>query len=94
MRVQVKYFASLRELMGVSEEEYEISGEVTLRELLTNHIPERHREASDVWREKISSFLKGEEAGYIVIVNGRRIDLDQKLKDGDVVAVLPPIGGG
>jgi len=94
MKIQVKYFASLRELIGVAEEEYEIDREITLRDLLTNHIPERHRAISDAWNEKISSFLKGEGTGYIVIVNGRRVDLDQKLRDGDVVAVLPPIGGG
>jgi len=94
MRIKVKYFAALRELMGVSEEEYRINEEITLRDLLMNHIPERHKDVSKAWKEKISNFLKGESSSYIIIVNGERMDLDQKLRDGDVVAVLPPIGGG
>jgi len=94
MRVRVKYFAGIRELMGVGEEEYDFDREITLRELLTSHIPGRHRDVSAAWMEKISSFLKGEPSSYIIIVNGDRRGLDEELRDGDVVAVLPPIGGG
>jgi len=94
MRVKVKYFASMRELFGVSEEEYEVEKGVKLVDLLLNHIPSRHAHVADIWRNKVESFMKGEEASYIVIVNGDRARLDQELKDGDVVAVLPPVGGG
>jgi molybdopterin converting factor small subunit len=38
--------------------------------------------------------MRGEESSYIVIVNGDRARLDQELRGGDVVAVLPPVGGG
>ena len=90
----MKYFALLREILGVGEEEYELEDGVTLYDLLLNHIPERHRNAAEVWRDKIRRFLEGESPGYIVIVNGNRADPDKRLRDGDVVAVLPPVGGG
>ncbi|MEM0241311.1 MAG: MoaD/ThiS family protein [Candidatus Nezhaarchaeales archaeon] len=94
MRIKVRYFASIRELFGVSEEEYEVGRGVKLADLLLNHIPDRHAHAADAWRDKVMQFMKGEEASYIVIVNGDRARLDQELKDGDVVAILPPVGGG
>jgi molybdopterin synthase sulfur carrier subunit len=94
MRVKVKYFASIRELFGVSEEEYEVERGVKLADLLLNHIPSRHAHVAEVWRDKVEGFMRGGEASYIVIVNGDRARLDQELKDGDIVAVLPPVGGG
>ncbi len=90
----MKYFASIRELFGVSEEEYEVERGVKLADLLLNHIPSRHAHVAEVWRDKVEGFMRGGEASYIVIVNGDRARLDQELKDGDVVAVLPPVGGG
>jgi sulfur-carrier protein len=30
----------------------------------------------------------------ILLVNGRDGSLDQRLKDGDVVSIFPPVGGG
>jgi molybdopterin synthase sulfur carrier subunit len=94
MRIKVKYFASIRELFGVSEEEYEVERGVKLADLLLNHIPSRHAHVADIWKNKVESFMRGEESSYIVIVNGDRARLDQELRGGDVVAVLPPVGGG
>lgn len=37
--------------------------------------------------------IKEEELG-IVLVNGRHCDVDSMLKDGDALALFPPIGGG
>ena len=53
----MKYFALLREILGVGEEEYELEDGATLYDLLLNHIPERHRNAAEVWRDKIRRFL-------------------------------------
>lgn len=94
MKIKVRYFASLREVLGVGEEEYEVGEGTKLIDLLLNRVPERHKYAAEIWKERIKGFLKGEPASYIVIVNGDRARLDQELKDGDVVAVLPPVGGG
>lgn len=94
MKVRVKYFASLREALGIGEEEYEVGEGTKLINLLLNCIPEKHKHAAEIWRKRMEGFLKGESTSYIVIVNGDRAKPDQELKDGDVVAVLPPVGGG
>ena len=31
---------------------------------------------------------------YIVLVNGRNVELTYRLENGDEVAILPPVGGG
>lgn len=94
MKIKVKYFASIRELFGVSEEEYEVEKGIKLADLLLNHISERHSHVAHAWREKVVQFIRGDEASYIILVNGNRAKLDQELKDEDVVAILPPVGGG
>lgn len=94
VKVKVKYFALLREIVGVGEEEYELDEETKLIDLLLNHIPRKHKDASEVFKDYVGRFLRGESTSYIVIVNGDRANPNQELKDGDVVAVLPPVGGG
>ena len=94
MKVKMKYFASLRELIGVGEEEYDVKDGTTLRELLVKYIPEKHKEAAGAWMERIAGILKGDKEGYILIINGNKADLNQRLDEGDVVALLPPVGGG
>ncbi|MCD6341636.1 MAG: MoaD/ThiS family protein [Thaumarchaeota archaeon] len=93
MRVKVKFFAMLRELLGRGEEEYELEEGASIRDLLFDHVPKRHGEISSLWLERMERLLK-RNGGYILIVNGHRVDLDRKLSNGDVVAVLPPVGGG
>ncbi|MEM3715564.1 MAG: MoaD family protein [Candidatus Bathyarchaeia archaeon] len=102
-KVKVKYFGRLRELMGIKEEEYEVE-DATLADLLLNHIPNRHSEVADEWRQSIFITIKGEVAvsrdgapalkNYFVLIGGRSPEITYKLKDGDEVAILPPVGGG
>ncbi|HDD66225.1 MAG: molybdopterin synthase sulfur carrier subunit [Thaumarchaeota archaeon] len=94
MRVKVRYFASLRDLLGVREEEYEVEGEPTVRELILEYVLKRHENVAGAVFEKLEGLLRGEEAGYMIIVNGDRADPARKLRSGDVVAILPPVGGG
>lgn len=36
-----------------------------------------------------------EEEGYLItIVNGRYVSMEQELKDGDEIALFPPVSGG
>ena len=90
----MKYFASLRELIGVSEEEYELQDGTTLKDLILKNVPERHKEIADEWINEVNKIISGEKEGYVFIVNGDRADLDRKLSEGDVAALLPPVGGG
>ena len=89
MRVKVKVFASLREALGRGELVVELGGGSRLLDLL--------KELVERWPEAFSPALRGGRPveGYSVMVNRRRVeDLDVELRDGDVVAILPPLGGG
>ena len=94
IKVRVKYFASLRELIGVREEEYEAEAGTTIRKLLLEYVLRRHENAASAVLKRIEKLLRGGESGYMIIVNGGRADPDYRLKSGDVVAILPPVGGG
>ncbi len=104
MIVKVKYFGRLRELLDVKEELYEVEDGTNLANLLFNHVPERHPDVSEEWRGEIFRMVKGkvvfEDDGlpilknYYILVNGRSSNLDYRLRDGDEVAILPPVGGG
>jgi sulfur carrier protein ThiS len=45
-------------------------------------------------REMMSGLGLPKELPMVVIVNGRRVETDHTLKDGDEVNVLRPSGGG
>ena len=114
--VQVKYFASLRELLSnTREEEYKVKDRTMLIDLLLKRIPERHQNASRSWKEGIfkteNGRIKLDKDGtpslrgyYLILINGRsyrsivedgrQLGLRYKLKDGDEIAILPPVGGG
>jgi len=94
MKVQVKFFTTLREVTGKKEEEVESSSTITVKELLTQLSKKYGREFRDYVYDD-----KGEVRTYIqVLINGRDIDvfqgLETKLKEGDTVAIFPPVGGG
>ena len=115
LKGKVRFFASLRELLGnIREEEYEVKDGTTLMDLLLQYIPGRHNNVSKSWKEWVFETegheVKFDKDGmpvlsyYLILVNGRsynsisedekRSGLRYKLKDGDEVAVLPPVGGG
>ncbi len=94
MKVQVKFFTTLREVTGKKEEEVESSGTITIKELLTRLSKKYGTEFTDYIYDK-----KGDVRTYIqILINGRDIDvfqgLETKLKEGDAVAIFPPVGGG
>jgi len=102
--VGVRYFGRLRELLSIKREEYEVEDGAVLADLLLRYIPGRHEEASKTWNETIFRTVKGEIIlsgdgmpllrNYLVMMDGKSIDLNHRLKDGDEVTVLPPFGGG
>lgn len=102
-KIKVKYFGRLRELLGIKEEEYDVHG-ITVADLLLKNVPERHRSKSREWIETIFMTVRGEVAinrdglptlkNYIVLVNGRNVEITHKLENGDEIAILPPVGGG
>ncbi len=81
MIVKVLYFASFREVAGVSKEAYELEEGSTL-ESLQNIILTKHPE------------LKAQWDLAIVSVNRKYCRSNTILTDGAEVGVLPPISGG
>lgn len=94
MKVTVKFFTTLREITGKREEEIKSSGNLVVDELL-EELSKRHgrRFINYVYDEtgSVRSYLQ-------FLVNGKSIATMQgfktKLKEGDSVAIIPPVGGG
>lgn len=88
-RVKILLFATLRDRYGVKELEVETSG--SLREAVENA-------AKVLGSEFIGEVFEGENyrSDRLILVNGRHVQFlgEVKLKDGDVVAIFPPIAGG
>lgn len=94
MKVTVKFFTTLREITGKREEEIKSSGDLTVDELL-EHLSKKHgrRFMNYMYDEtgNVRSYLQ-------FLVNGRSITTMQgfktRLREGDSVAIIPPVGGG
>lgn len=94
LKVRVKYFTFLRELVGRKEEEYEFETEPTVEKLIKIIAEKYGKEAKEYLFEKdgklkenLSFLVNGKS---IVSLNGPKT----KLKNGDILAIIPPVGGG
>ncbi|MEM0120264.1 MAG: ubiquitin-like small modifier protein 1 [Thermoprotei archaeon] len=91
MKVTVRYFARVREGLGRSSDEVELDGEPTLMDLL-RLLVEKYPILKGIIFEADSKTLN---KFYQVMVSGERVaGLDRKLREGDVVAIIPPVAGG
>ena len=94
MKIEVKFFTSLREITGKKVDEIQLQNTITIDKLLTL-LSEKYGKN---FREYIYN-KKGEVQGFLsFLVNGKNINImqgfDTKLQENDVVAILPPVGGG
>ncbi len=95
MKVAVKFFTLFRLEFGISELEIDIEKkEILLKELLKIIDEKTKKEVSKkllVDEEKIKT-------SAIILVNGKNIfhlnGLNTLIKDGDVISLFPPGGGG
>lgn len=79
--VNVKFFASCREIVGTSEISLELESDSTTDSLILILIARFPRLNDSIQQVSIA-------------VNKRYIEGSQSLKDGDEVALLPPMSGG
>jgi molybdopterin synthase sulfur carrier subunit len=94
MKVEIKFFTSLREITGKKVDQLQLQNSITIDELVTL-LSEKYGKN---FREYIYN-KKGEMQEFLsFLVNGTNINnmqgFDTKLKNGDVIAILPPVGGG
>ncbi|MFA5771269.1 MAG: MoaD/ThiS family protein [Thermoplasmata archaeon] len=81
MKILVKFFALHRETAGTEEITLEITNDIDIKSLIQevyNRIPA----------------LKGLHENTIVSLNHRVANLSTKLKNGDEIALFPPVSGG
>ena len=94
MNVEVKFFTSLREITGQKVERIPLQNIISVEALL-NLLSDRYGKE---FIEYVYS-KEGNVQGFLsFLVNGKNINALQgfntMLNEGDVVAILPPIGGG
>lgn len=91
--VTVKFFASFREAVG--REQVEVTAVMDVAALLDELV---QRFGEKMAEQIYKSGSKKLRETVNILVNGRSINLlsglDTNLKDGDVVAIFPPVSGG
>lgn len=92
--VNVKFFTTLREIVGQKEQQVELPHPVTVETLL-RQLSKRHgKEFADYLYDELGSIREH----LNLLVNGKSLaalnGLRTKLREGDQIAILPPVGGG
>lgn len=93
MKIKVKYFNMLRELVGIKEEYYTFSSSATIQALL--------EEACSKHQQKLKDKLLDTEGkmkpAILIFLNSQLVNhtkLNQNLSDNDEVYLFPVISGG
>lgn len=81
MRVNVLYFAGLREAMGRSTESVDLPADVTTADGLRAWLARRHEAIRTAKNLRVA-------------INQKMAKLDTPVADGDEVAFFPPVTGG
>jgi len=81
MEVKITFFGRFREITGENETTLEIKKDLTLKEIIEIILREYPK-------------LKEEKNSMLFSVNHRYASLETIVRDGDKIAVFPPVGGG
>ena len=83
--IQIRYFASLRERIGTSSEDYEPRAE----SMRVADIAADLRGRGDPWADALA-----EDATVMAAVNQEMAGAETPVRDGDELAFFPPVTGG
>jgi len=81
LRIKVLYFSSVKDKIGLPSEDIELSENSTVNDLIK------------LLSEKYPQ-IKNSLQNSMFAVNEEYASTDQKLKEGDTVAIIPPVSGG
>lgn len=97
MQVSIRFFTSLREIVNKKEDTLKFSGnqKVTI-DIVLNTLSKQYGKA---FVDYVFDSATGNVKGFLqFLVNGNSTStgegLNTVLHDGDVLAILPPVGGG
>ena len=97
MEVKVRFFTNLREIVNRREETLTFaSGEKVTVDLVLKTLVKKY---GNPFMEYVYNGKTGQPKNYLqFLVNGTSTSmlngLETEIKDGDVLAILPPVGGG
>jgi molybdopterin synthase sulfur carrier subunit len=83
--IDILYFARLRERLGLAREHMDVSQNIQSVAGLLSHL----RARGEPW-----STALGESESVLVAVNQEIARPDTRIKDGDEIALFPPVTGG
>lgn len=81
--IKVRFFASLREALGVDQLDVSAETIASVSDLLSYL-----REQGAIWADALSA------SNLLVAVNQVHADIDAPVASGDEVAIFPPVTGG
>jgi len=81
MKIRVRYFAMVRELLGRTEETRDVADATTAGELYDAIAVDAPR-------------IAGLKRSVMLMVNQEYVQADHQLQDGDELALIPPVSGG
>jgi molybdopterin synthase sulfur carrier subunit len=81
MKVQVQFYAQLRELVGVHELEVDLPERATVRDLL-----------GEIYAQQPA--LRPHDKSILIGAGVDFVDRNYKLKSGEEIAIMPPVQGG
>lgn len=81
MNIHIRYFASLREIVGQDEEQLAVPDNSTIADIRT-HVQARFPAAKAVLERSVNA------------VNRAYMSAETSLHEGDELVFIPPVGGG
>ncbi len=89
--VNIQFHAMFKEIVGKKEIVHEIYSETTLGEIL-NMLARRYGKD---FEETIDKKTGQVDVNTLVMLNGKNVrDINEKLKDKDLIIITVPVGGG